>query len=89
MRRLGVVENIVYDGSVLVRAEFAPARGAPVVDRRKRALGRVARVFGPVREPFVAIRPQAAPAVSLIGADVYLSEVDDARKEDRTGRGSH
>ena len=89
MRRLGVVENIVYDGSVLVRAEFAPARGAPVVDRRKRTLGRVARVFGPVREPFVAIRPHAAPAVSLIGADVYLSEVDDARKEDRTGRGSH
>ena len=89
MRRLGVVENIVYDGSVLVRAEFAPTRGAPVVDRRKRPLGRVARIFGPVREPFVAVRPRAPAAVSLIGADVYLDEVDDAPKEDRKIRGSH
>ena len=89
MRRLGVVENIVYDGSVLVRATFAPSRGAAVLDKRKRPLGRVARVFGPVAEPFVAVRPQAAPAVSLIGADVYVDEVEHARKEDRNGRGSH
>ncbi len=89
MRRLGVVENIVYDGSVLVRAAFAPQRGASVLDGRKRPLGRVARVFGPVAEPFVAVRPEAKAAVSLIGADVYLDEVGYAGKKDRRGRGSH
>ena len=82
MRRLGVVENIAYDGSLVVRAGFAPANGASVLDRRKRPLGRVARIFGPVAEPFVSVRPQAAPALSLIGADVFVDEVDHARKED-------
>jgi len=82
MRRLGVVENIAYDGSLVIRARFAPPTGAPVLDRRKRPLGRVGRVFGPVAEPFVSVRPQAAPAVSLIGADVFIDEVDHPRKED-------
>ena len=82
MRRLGVVENIAYDGSLVVRAGFAPERGTSILDRRKRPLGRVARVFGPVTEPFVSVRPQAAPALALIGADVFVDEVDHARKED-------
>jgi len=83
MRRLGVVDNIAYDGSLVVRAGFAPAREASVVDRRKRALGRVARVFGPVAEPFVSVRPQAPPGLSVIGTEVFVEEVDHARKEDR------
>src|SRR2546425_688031 len=40
MRRLGVVENIAHDGTVLVRSEFAPSRGADVRDKRNRPLGR-------------------------------------------------
>ncbi len=82
VRRLGVVENIGHDGSVLICAGFEPIRGASVFDKRKRPLGQVARVFGPVAAPFVAVRPRAAPAVSLLGADVFVDEVDRAREED-------
>ena len=89
MRRLGVVENIAHDGTVLVRSEFAPARGADVRDRRNRPLGRVVKVFGPVREPFSAVRPIAAASLSLIGADVFVPEGDHANKENRRGRRSH
>src|SRR5207245_10636626 len=62
MRRLGVVENIAHDGTVLVRSEFAPSRGADVRDKRNRPLGRVIKVFGPVREPFAAVRPEIGRA---------------------------
>lgn len=89
MRRLGVVENIAHDGTVLVRSEFAPSRGTDVLDKRNRALGRVVKVFGPVREPFAAVRPSGAVSLSLIGAEVYISEGEHARKEDRRGRRSH
>jgi len=89
MRRLGVVENIAHDGTVLIRSEFAPSRGADVRDRRNRPLGRVVKVFGPVREPISAVRPTGAASLSLIGAEVFVPEGDHADKENRRGRRSH
>jgi len=89
IKRLGVVENVAYDGSVLVRSEFPPSLGARVVDKRHRPLGKVVKVFGPVKEPFATIRPEAKVALSLLGSDVYVSEVNDARKEGRGSRRSH
>jgi len=89
MKRLGVVENLSYDGTVIVRSEFAPSRGATVVDKRNRALGTVVKVFGPVREPFSAVRPKAPGSPALLGADVYVAEGDHADQEDRRGRRSH
>ncbi len=88
-RRLGVVENIGHDGSLLVRSELTPARGAEVLDKRNRPLGRVIRVFGPVKEPFTTVRPSVPAAPSLVGADVYIGEGKHAHEEDRRGRRSH
>ncbi len=90
MRSLGHVENIAYDGSVLVRAEFAPPRGAVVVDRRKRPVGRVVKVFGPVRGPFATVRPEGKPTMALIGSEVFIEEVGaNAREEGRRGGRGH
>ncbi len=84
-----MVENIAHDGSLLVRSSFAPPRGAEVADKRNRPLGRVIRVFGPVKEPFTSVRPVAPAAPSLVGADVYISEGKHAHEEDRRSRRSH
>lgn len=89
MRRLGVVENIAHDGTVLIRSEFAPTRGADVRDKRNRPLGHVAKVFGPVREPFAAVRPVRPASLSLIGADVFVHEGNHASQENRRGRRDH
>src|SRR5881396_1203344 len=89
MSRLGVVENIAHDGTVLIRSEFAPSRGADVRDKRNRPLGQVVKVFGPVQEPFAAVRPAGAASLSLIGADVFIAEVDHADQENRRSRRSH
>lgn len=89
MKKLGTVENLSYDGTVLVRAAFAPSPGTRVTDKRNRPLGRVSKVFGPVREPFASVRPEAKVALSLLGSDVYVSEGNDANQEGRRGRGSH
>ena len=84
-----MVENIGHDGSLLVRSEFAPTRGADVTDKRNRPLGRVSRVFGPVKEPFTSVRPSVPASPSLLGADVYVSEGKHAHQEDRGGRRGH
>ena len=74
IKRLGVVENVAYDGSVLVRSQFAPHLGARVVDKRNRPLGKVAKVFGPVKEPFASVRPAGKVPLSVLGSDVFVSE---------------
>lgn len=84
-----MVENIAHDGSLLVRSEFAPPRGVDVSDKRNRPLGRVIRVFGPVKEPFTSVRPAVPASPSLVGADVFVSEGKHAHEEDRRGRRSH
>jgi len=80
MKKLGIVDNLSYDGSVLVRADFAPPRGAQVLDAKKSPVGRVSKVFGPVRRPFAAVRPSRKITLSLIGSDVYLEEGEHAEK---------
>ncbi len=84
-----MVENIAHDGSILIRSGFAPPKGTDVMDHRHRLLGRVVRVFGPVKEPFTSVRPAAPASLSLIGADVFVAEGNHADQEDRRGRGSH
>ncbi len=88
MKRLGVVDNISYDGSILIRTDFAPKRGVQILDKRKVSIGRVTKVFGPVRKPFAAIRPNQKPALSLIGSEVYLEEGKHAGKKLKKSRRS-
>lgn len=87
MKRLGVVDNMSYDGSILVRADFAPQRGEQVLDRRKNVIGKVSKVFGPVRRPFTAVRPSKNPPLSLIGSEVYIEEGEHAEKSKKGRRG--
>ena len=93
MKRLGVVENLSYDGSVLVRSDFAPPNGAWVVDHEGKAIGSVWKVFGPVKQPFAAVRPADKPALRLVGSEVYLAQrKTDGKpqpKEHRRDRRSH
>jgi rRNA processing protein Gar1 len=89
MKRLGVVENLSYDGTVLVRSVFPPARGATIVDKRSRTIGTVVKVFGPVREPFASVRPRGPASPALLGAEVFVDEGKHADEKDRRGRRSH
>ncbi len=87
MKKLGVVDNLSYDGSILVRADFAPYRGAQVLDKKRNVIGKVFKVFGPVKRPFTAIRPFKNPPLSLIGSDVYIEEGEHAEKPKKGRRG--
>ena len=89
IKRIGVVENVSYDGSLVVRCQSPPRFGSRVVDKRSRPLGKVVKVFGPVREPFASVRPTAKLSLSVLGSEVYASEGNDAVEEGRRGRRSH
>ena len=74
MKRLGVIEDVSYRGMFIVRPGYTPHRGAMVVDRRNREIGRVSGILGPVAKPFVLIEPlrHGGKGFAGVGAAVYL-----------------
>ena len=73
LKLLGVVQDISHDGRLIVKARFAPGNGAVVRDNLKVTICRVARVFGPVRLPYVAIRPEKdMKTLAILGKEVYV-----------------
>lgn len=75
MRLLGVVQDISHDGKLIVKARFAPEARQIVRDNLKGEVGRVTKVFGPVRSPYVAIDPRKdLKTLAVLGKEVYVQQ---------------
>ncbi|HEX9907572.1 MAG TPA: hypothetical protein VGB78_03785 [Thermoplasmata archaeon] len=75
VRLLGVVQDISHDGRLIVKARFAPIPREVVRDNVKGEIGKVAKVFGPVRTPYVAIEPRhGLRTLAVLGKEVYVQE---------------
>ena len=87
LKLLGVVQDISHDGKLIVKARFAPKNGAVVRDNLKGDMGKVTRVFGPVRSPYVAIQPvRNMRTIAVLGKEVYVLEEGDNAKGKRGNR---
>jgi RNA-binding protein len=75
LRLLGVVQDISHDGKLIVKARFAPRIREVVRDNLKSEVGRVSKVFGPVRAPYVAIEPRKElKTLAVLGKEVYVQQ---------------
>jgi len=88
MRLLGEVQEVTFDGKLIVRGVFAPQPRDRVMDNKKKPLGRVARVFGPVKAPYISVEVSGGSnLLSAIGKQVYIEGVEEHGKGDkRRGR---
>jgi len=86
VRLLGVVQDISHDGRLIVKARFAPELREQVRDNVNTEIGRVAKVFGPVRSPFVAITPREEhKTLAVLGKEVYVQGEREHGKGKRRG----
>lgn len=84
MRLLGVIQDISHDGKLIVKARFAPNMRELVRDNLKVEIGRVAKVFGPVRSPYVAIEPRKElKTLAVLGKEVYVQQERENGKSKR------
>ena len=73
MRKLGNVLHISHRGFIILRTSKTPPIGARVVDKRVQDVGIIQDVFGPVKTPYVAIRPKKTDSSSkFVGQPLYL-----------------
>jgi len=75
LRLLGVVQDISHEGKLVVKARFAPKMREIVRDNLRTEIGRVSKVFGPTRSPYVAIEPRKElRTLAVLGKEVYVQE---------------
>ena len=73
MEFLGEVETITHDGFLIVRGGGVPDGGDTVFDNRKRRIGRVKRIFGPVDKPYISVIPSDKSVLTaIIGRKTYF-----------------
>lgn len=81
-RRLGKVLHISSNsGNLILKAETIASIGEPVTDGSERIVGKVFDVFGPVSNPFIAVRPEFDRPEKLVGRHLYT------RRQGKAGRG--
>ena len=61
-------------GNIIVKAEGEVAVGEFVYDSRSKRVGVVFDFFGPVEQPFIAVKPNAQEPVSFIGSELFVVE---------------
>jgi len=75
LRRLGKVLHISNRGSIIIRTEKTPPVGRQtiVMDKQAQEVGTIIDVFGPVKFPYVAIKPNRGyDPQKLVGQMLYL-----------------
>lgn len=87
MRPLGKVFNFSPKGSIVVKATMTPRIGNLVCDNKGRPLGKVIRITGPVKAPYVLVSPMAKDEMSMFrlsGKQVFIDDTYHQRpKRDR------
>ncbi len=75
MKRLGKVLHISNRGSIIVRVDKTPPLGnkSIVLDKQAQEIGTIVDIFGPVSNPYIAIRPRRDfNPEKLVGQMLYL-----------------
>jgi len=80
------VQDISHDGRLIVKARFAPNLQELVRDNVNVEIGRIVKVFGPVRSPYVAIKPREEHrTLAVLGKEVYVQGDREHGKGKRRG----
>lgn len=82
MRPLGTVFNFSPKGSIVVKATITPRIGNFVCDNKGRPIGKIVRITGPVKAPYVLVSPMAKDEMSMFrlsGKKVFIDETHQQR----------
>ena len=80
MRLLGRVLHMGTKGPIL-KTQITPKLGQPVFNSKKKRVGNVYELFGPVNSPYVIIKPASGISPQkLIGMSLYIMEEKRTKK---------
>jgi len=73
LQRIGCVVHISSNGNIILKADNVPRIGDQATDENLKAVGTVFDVFGPVSNPYVAVRPSVDDSTRFVQRVLYAS----------------
>lgn len=80
MRRLGKPLHLSAHGDLIIRVDFTPKIGSKVITKDMEEVGKIFDIFGPVKTPYVSVKPQVEPSTAEKLVDEVLYELVDEKK---------
>ncbi len=75
MKKIGTVQNVIHDGTILIKSSKAFRPGTPVFDSRGQEIGTVTRTFGPVEGPYVSVKPSGrVDSIGMLNTSLYAGD---------------
>ncbi|NJE07723.1 H/ACA RNA-protein complex protein Gar1 [Thermococcus sp. M39] len=87
MKRLGKVSHYAKQGFLILRSDWVPSLNDPVVDTNLQLVGIVKDVFGPVKMPYVAVKPKVKNPEEYVGQVLYVDERKRRKRPEQKGKG--
>ncbi|GAB6101641.1 hypothetical protein JCM16138_08640 [Thermococcus atlanticus] len=72
MKRLGKVSHYAKQGFLILRSDWVPSLNDRVIDKELTVVGTVKDVFGPVRTPYIAVKPKVKNPGRYVGEVLYV-----------------
>ncbi len=77
MKNRGEVVRITSEGDIIGRFSTPLEVGTKIMDKRKKNIGKVTWIFGPVDDPFLEIKTHFEPhrRISISNEPIYAEEI--------------
>ncbi|MEM2342017.1 MAG: Gar1/Naf1 family protein [Candidatus Bathyarchaeia archaeon] len=72
MKKIGQILHAGLGNRAIVKVESLPNLGATVFDIKKRPIGVVLDIFGPVKSPYVEIEVKDQNPKKMVGSPIYI-----------------
>ncbi len=77
MRTEGNIMCVTDQGELIARFPKTPKMGSPVLDKKKKIIGKISWIFGPADDPYVEIKLNKEPKkrLSILNENIYVEEI--------------
>jgi rRNA processing protein Gar1 len=85
MKSLGIIKNITREGQLLLKTTKSVKIGTEIYDAKGRRIGKVSRVFGPVKGPYMTLDGciDSTAQLKLLNSAVYFDTEGSTSKKKR------
>lgn len=87
MEEIGEILHVLQGNRAIAKVKVTPKIGSTVYDRRRKPIGQIIDIFGPVKLPYVEIDVKGRSPQKIINSTIYiLPKIKSIRGRDRDGR---
>lgn len=77
MYRLGKVLHLSNSKNLILRTDVVPKIGTPTFNNQLETVGAVFDVFGPISNPYVAVKPRVKNPEDYVGQPLYIEAAEE------------